>query len=212
MLSTVTAIAGAYLLGSLMGGLLIGRLRGVDIRNLGSRSAGGTNALRTQGPWFALAVVCIDVGKGWLAAGPWAAAWAGAAGTLPTPEALAGLCGAAAAVGHVYPVLFGFRGGKAAATLLGAVLAIFPLAVLPALGVWLLTIATTGYVGLATILAGAAAALGIGLLHPGGFTSATGLFGIVMSLMLVFTHRSNIARMRAGNENRFERARLFRRR
>jgi acyl-phosphate glycerol-3-phosphate acyltransferase len=58
----------AYLLGSVVGSLVLGRLRGVDIREQGSGNAGGTNALRTLGPWFALPVVLIDVGKGWLAA------------------------------------------------------------------------------------------------------------------------------------------------
>ncbi len=59
----------AYLLGSLMGALLVGSVRGVDIREQGSGNAGGTNALRTQGFWFALGTVVVDVGKGWLAAG-----------------------------------------------------------------------------------------------------------------------------------------------
>jgi len=204
MFTPLIAIAGAYVLGSLMGSLLVGRLRGVDIRTLGSRSAGGTNAFRTQGPWFALAVVAIDVGKGWLAAGPWAGLWGG--------EATAVSCGAAAALGHVYPAFFGLRGGKAAATLLGAMLAIFPLAIVPALVVWVLTLVTTGFVGLATILAGVAAAVAIGVLAPGGLASPAGIFGVAMALFMMFTHRSNIARMIAGNENRFDSARLFRRR
>src|SRR6202008_1656676 len=63
-------VAVSYLLGSIIGGLLIGRLRGgVDIRQMGSGNAGGTNALRTQGKWFAFWVLLIDIGKGWLAAG-----------------------------------------------------------------------------------------------------------------------------------------------
>src|SRR5689334_1818847 len=98
MLIHVLTIAGAYLLGSLSGSLLLGRLRGVDIRMLGSGNAGGTNALRTQGWRFALGVVLVDVGKGALAA------WV--AGRLLGPEwMLAALL--AAIAGHVWPVFHG---------------------------------------------------------------------------------------------------------
>src|SRR5262249_25969961 len=110
----------AYLLGSVVGSLLVGRLRGgVDIRKLGSGNAGSTNALRTQGLAFGIWVIVIDVVKGWLAAAllpgltipgvapapPMTAAW------LPAS------CAFAAIVGHVFPAWHGFRGGKGVATL-----------------------------------------------------------------------------------------------
>src|SRR5687767_15902764 len=98
----------AYLLGSIVGALAIGQLRGVDIRTLGSGNAGGTNALRTQGWRFALGVVLIDVGKGALAAA--------LASRLPLPGSAWMLAAVLAAVaGHVWPVFHGFRGGKGAA-------------------------------------------------------------------------------------------------
>jgi acyl phosphate:glycerol-3-phosphate acyltransferase len=117
----------SYLLGSIVGSLLVGRLRGgVDIRELGSGNAGGTNALRTQGKSFAIWVLVIDIAKGWLAVrliAPWVLP-----GVAPSPPDLAvwapAACGIAAIAGHVYPLWHGFRGGKGVATLVGVVVGI----------------------------------------------------------------------------------------
>src|SRR5690606_18163608 len=112
----------AYLLGSAIGSLIVGRLRGgVDIRELGSGNAGGTNALRTQGKAFAAWVMLIDIGKGWLAAAvlPGLALPGIGIDAQVARQWLAVGCAAAAVLGHVYPLWFGMRGGKGAATLLG---------------------------------------------------------------------------------------------
>jgi len=213
-------VLASYLLGSVVGSLVVGRLRGgIDIRTLGSGNAGGTNALRTQGKAFALAVIVIDVGKGWLAAGPLAAlAWPGLAAAVP-PDAVASdavasgtamagwaaaACGAAAIVGHVYPAWHGFRGGKGAATLVGALLAIAPALVPVMIGVWLLTVVLTGFVGLATMVAAAALPIVVafGDVAPRAPLLAFGLFA---AAFVVFTHRSNVARMLAGTEPRARR-------
>ena len=99
----------AYLSGSVSGSLTLGRLRGVDIRTQGSGNAGGTNAFRTQGAKFALGVVLIDIGKGALAA--WLALrFAPVEGVLPV-RMVAWLAVLAAALGHVWPLWHGFRGG-----------------------------------------------------------------------------------------------------
>src|SRR5438309_183117 len=104
-----------------MGGQVVGRVRGgVDLREHGSGNIGATNALRTQGKGFALAVLAIDVGKGVLAASvlPWLHwPWEGASAL--SRETLAYFCGAAAALGHCYPAFYAFRGGKGVATLAG---------------------------------------------------------------------------------------------
>lgn len=189
----------AYLLGSLSGSLLLGRLRGVDIRTLGSGNAGGTNALRTQGWKFALGTVLVDLGKGVLAA--WLAIEFGG-GAAWLPYAAAG----AAVLGHVWPVFHGFRGGKGAGTLVGALLVLWPVSVLVVIGSWLLVLTTTGYVGLSTIIAG------LSLVPLALLTDAPAerlVFAVAAALFLVFTHRSNLARLRAGNESRFERARIW---
>ena len=200
----------AYLLGSLLGSLVMGRLRGVDIREQGSGNAGGTNALRTQGWRFALGVIVIDVGKALLAAG-----WLpGAALPLVAPDPtldrdwLAVSCAAAAVIGHVYPVWYEFRGGKGAATLIGAVAVLEPLALLPVLLVWLAVVTLTGYVGLGTMLGAASLPVYFACQQPRLLPYV--LFGLAMALFVVYTHRSNIARMRAGNENRARRLWLLR--
>src|SRR5208283_2707202 len=104
----------AYLLGSLLASLILGRIRGVDIRKMGSGNAGATNALRTQGKVFGLAVLLLDIGKGVLAVRWVPGLSLPGVGVDPglSREWLTLACGLAVIVGHVYPVWFGFRGGK----------------------------------------------------------------------------------------------------
>jgi glycerol-3-phosphate acyltransferase PlsY len=190
----------AYLLGSVSGSLLLGRFRGVDIRTMGSGNAGGTNALRTQGWKFALGVVLIDVGKGALAV--WLTRQV--VGEQPPWPIYATIL--AAVAGHVWPVFHHFRGGKGLATLMGGLLIGWPLALLPMLGLWVLSILLTGYVGLSSILA-SFSLVAIDLLTAGSRDRS--IFSVAAALLILFTHRVNLARMRAGQENRFERARVF---
>lgn len=199
-------ILAAYLAGSVIGALLVGRFIGhVDIRQMGSGNAGGTNALRTQGWWFALLVVVVDVGKGALAAGwlPFISIPGLDGQTLMSQQSLQALCAAAAVAGHVFPVYHRFRGGKGAATLVGALIFMSWEALLVVLLSWLLVVAATGYVGLATMLAVVSATLYIALMGEAGLPLL--LFMSGMSVFIAFTHRSNIARMRAGTENRMHR-------
>ena len=142
----------SYLLGSIVGGLLVGRLRGgVDIRRLGSGNAGGTNALRTQGKAFAFWVMLIDIGKGWVATRVLAPfAMAGVSAGVGAPQShdwIAVACGIAVMLGHVYPLWYGFRGGKGVATLVGAVLGLDPWLLLPMLGTWLVAVVLFGLWG-----------------------------------------------------------------
>ena len=212
MLDGMLAALGGYLLGSISGSLVLGRFRGVDIRAMGSGNAGGTNALRTVGWRFALAVVLIDLGKGALAVAlvPWLINLAGLASQSLIN--LAALAGFAAVVGHIWPVYFRFRGGKGAGTAVGAVAVIAPWCILPLLAVWLGTIVATGYVGLATILAGLSLVPAMWLLGPEPLPPALGALAIALAVLLVFTHRSNLSRLLDGTENRFEKARLLKRR
>ena len=194
----------SYLLGSIVGGLLVGRLRGgVDIRRLGSGNAGGTNALRTQGKAFAFWVMFIDIGKGWLATrvvAPFHASqpygWVAAA------------CGIAVMLGHVYPLWYGFRGGKGVATLVGAALGLDPWLLPPMLATWLVAVVLFGFVGLASMLGALALAVAgaVGAWEPRGPLVT---FGVLSAVLIAFTHRSNIARMRAGTEPRARRLWLF---
>jgi glycerol-3-phosphate acyltransferase PlsY len=210
MLELGVKILIAYLLGAMLGSLILGRARGVDIRRMGSGNAGATNALRTQGKIFGLLVLVIDIAKGlfavwWL---PTAALpLIGIDPQLPR-EWLALGCGFAVIVGHVYPVWFGFRGGKGAATVVGVVAALDLRLVVPLLISWLLVLLLTGYVGLATMLSGVALIAAVYVLEPGDIPLLC--FCAVVALFVVYTHRSNIARMRAGQESRVRRLWLFR--
>jgi acyl phosphate:glycerol-3-phosphate acyltransferase len=205
-------IALAYLLGTAMGGFIVGWLRGgVDLRRQGSGNVGATNALRTQGGAFALAVLAVDVGKGVLAvtalpALPWPLPGAMAAGRDALPYA----CGVAAALGHVYPAWFRFHGGKGAATLLGIYAALVTAAMPWLLLAFALVLVLTGYAGLATVTAALTALLYITCFDPHGLFSAAGVFTLTMAALVVYTHRGNLLRVWHGRENRFEQAMLLR--
>lgn len=192
----------AYLLGSLMGALLIGAARGVDIRESGSGNAGGTNAFRTQGFWFAAAVVVIDIGKGVVAAGwlPEFSIPGIARDSSIDRDWLAVSCAAAVVAGHVWPLYHEFRGGKGGATLVGALVMLAPAVVPVAIAGWFLIVLLTGFVGLATMIAAATVPVALWLL--GLQSPPLVAFAIAMAAFLLWTHRSNIGRMKGGNEPR----------
>ena len=216
MIELLLKVFASYLVGSLIGSLIVGRLRGgVDIRTLGSGNAGGTNALRTQGKSFALWVMLIDIGKGIVATrviaplslqglGLAGASLGGGVNAAALREWLPVACGLAAIFGHVYPLWFGFRGGKGVATLIGVVFGVEPVLLALVLAVWLVMVMLFGFVGLASIVAALCIAV---------FVAITGLqpqapllfFGIAVAVLVAFTHRKNLARMRAGTEPRARR-------
>ena len=203
----------SYLIGSFMGSMVVGGLRGgVDIRMMGSGNAGGTNALRTQGWPFALGVVVIDVGKGALAAGVIATMTLPLVGVDPylSREWLALSCAAAAVMGHVWPMWHNFRGGKGAATLVGTLIVLAPVLILPILLAWIWVLTLSGYVGLSTISAGFFAPFYLALTRLPD-EQPLFIYSVVMAFFMVFTHRSNIWRMQDGTEHRNTRAMLFRR-
>ena len=203
----------SYFLGSIMGSLVVGRLRGrVDIRTMGSGNAGGTNALRTQGLTFAIGVMIIDIGKGVLATGLVPGLDIPFVGTSPeiSREWLTLCCAAASVVGHVWPMWHQFRGGKGAATLVGTLFVLAPDVLVPVIGAWILVLVVSGYVGLATILAGftAPVVLAVNRLPD---DQPVFIYCVVMAMYIVFSHRSNIQRMRTGEEIRVRQAMIFRR-
>ncbi|HEY2676278.1 MAG TPA: glycerol-3-phosphate 1-O-acyltransferase PlsY [Steroidobacteraceae bacterium] len=200
----------AYLLGTLLGSLILGSLRGVDIRSMGSGNAGATNALRTQGKLFGLFVLIIDIAKGvaavrWLpaAALPYVGIDAGV-----SREWLTVACGFAVIIGHVYPVWFDFRGGKGAATVVGVIAGLELRLLLPLLVSWFIVLLLSGYVGLATMLSTVALAAAVFYLEPGNVPLC--IFCAAVAVFVIYTHRGNIARMRDGKENRVRKLWLFR--
>lgn len=197
----------AYGLGGVMGALLIGALTGgIDIRTMGSGNAGGTNALRTQGKWFALAVMTIDVGKGILALAVLPNLSLPLVGIDPNLDRDVVLFGVALAVviGHVFPVWYGFRGGKGGATAAGVLCFVSPPLALPILGSWAAIIFVTGYVGLATIGATVALAAYLGFFELPEQRPFF-IFACLVSALTIYTHRGNIVRMWQGRESRFGR-------
>lgn len=203
----------SYFIGSLMGAMIVGRLRGgVDIRTMGSGNAGGTNALRTQGIVFALGVVIIDIGKGVIGAGvvpelniPFVAEDPGLSRTWLTVS-----CAAAAVLGHVWPVYHGFQGGKGAGTYVGTMIVLGPQLIIGILLMWAWILVMSGFVGLATMGAAVAvpAYLAIAVLPE---QQALFIYSVVMAGCIIFWHRSNIQRMRAGTEHRNDRLMIFKR-
>ncbi|MDH4108804.1 MAG: glycerol-3-phosphate 1-O-acyltransferase PlsY [Gammaproteobacteria bacterium] len=201
----------AYFIGSVMGAMVMGRIKGgVDIRTMGSGNAGGTNALRTQGWVFALGVVIVDVGKGYVAAGLVPGLELPFAATDPRISRawLTISCAAAGVVGHVWPVWHGFRGGKGAATMVGSFLALSPWLVVPVILVWALVLTLSGYVGLSTMSAGIMAPVWVGLTRLPA-EQPLFIYCVLLAAYLLYTHRSNIARMRAGTEARMTRVMIF---
>jgi len=189
----------SYLIGAINGSLLLGKLRGIDIRKQGSGNAGGTNALRTQGKKFAIGVMLIDVGKGILPILllPGLSIPGVEADPLVSRQWLTYACGLAVVVGHCYPVWFGFAGGKGAATAVGVLAITAPVLLIPGLIAWVLVLKFFGYVGIATISAGFAMPL---------FVLLTGMpeqfplfcFSFLMGLFVLYTHRSNIQKLLNG--------------
>jgi acyl phosphate:glycerol-3-phosphate acyltransferase len=200
----------AYLLGTLLGSLILGRLRGIDIRSMGSGNAGATNALRTQGKLFGILVLIIDIAKGVIAVRWLPTAVLPAVGIDPAlpREWLTLACGLAVIVGHVYPVWFSFRGGKGAATVVGVVAALELRLLVPMLLCWFAVLLLTGYVSLATMLAGVALIAAVYVLEPNNAPLL--IFCWLVTAFVIYTHRSNIVRMRSGQENRVRRLWLFR--
>lgn len=201
MIGLLIKIALSYLLGSVSGSIVVGSLRHVDIRESGSGNAGGTNAFRTQGFKFALFVVLIDIGKGFLAAWLFPQLDLGKLDAGVSPEVQMLSCGFAVVVGHCYPLWHGFRGGKGAATTVGVLLFIQVLVVIPMITVWLLVLMLTGWVGLSTMLAGVTMVPAFLWLDGAGGTL---WLGIALAIFVIFTHLSNIRDMLNGTENRFE--------
>jgi len=200
----------AYLLGSVLGSLVVGQVRGgVDIRKLGSENAGGTNALRTQGKAFAFWVMLIDVGKGIICVLLLPGFEIPAIGLDPhlSHELLLVAVGFGAILGHVYPIWHDFRGGKGGATAAGVICVLEPVIALPTVAIWLSIILLTRYVGLSTMSVSIGVSVYIGLTRLPAQIELF-IFSLIVAVLIVYTHRENIKRMFQGTETRLEMVRF----
>ena len=203
----VLAAIQSYVLGSIPWGYLAGRWNGVDLRNEGSGSTGATNALRVLGKKWGYAVFALDAFKGWLSVmiGFVLALWIYHA--VESVVINAGVISAIfAVIGHSYPVWLGFKGGKGIASSAGIMLALFPPPVFAfGLFVWLVLFYSTRYVSIASLGAAVALPTASGALMFLGQCDLvrTSIAG-VMGLLAIWRHKSNIQRLIAGTEKRFE--------
>ncbi len=189
----VVWIVAAYLLGSIAFGILVSKLFGLpDPRTVGSGNIGATNVARSGKKSAALLTLLGDVFKGWFPV--WLALQSG---MLMWVVSAVGL---AVFFGHLYPIYYRFKGGKGVATALGVMLAISPLLALAALVTWLLVFAVSRYSSLAAIAAAALAPVFAWFLLPYKDYVITVL---VMSIFLIWRHRSNIQKLLAGTESGF---------
>ena len=196
ILKLIVAVVAGYLLGNLNGAILASKLRGDDVRTHGSGNAGLTNFIRSYGANHSLLVILIDAGKGVLSC------FFG--GLLLAPEfgftAGAAIGGAAVMMGHMFPVFFGFHGGKGILTGLFIAIVVDWRVALLILTVFAVFYFTTRFVSLSSVMASAAFAVGFMLFHHQNLIAM--LCGVFMGAMAVFMHRTNIARLLKGQETK----------
>jgi glycerol-3-phosphate acyltransferase PlsY len=198
MTDAVIAIAVGYLLGSLPFGYWAGRLRGIDLRLAGSGNTGATNVMRVLGLKVGVPVMALDIGKG--------AAAVLIARAVSTNDIVPVLAAAAAVTGHMYPLFLGFRGGKGVATGAGTMLALVPWIGIAAFVLWLTVSLATRYVSIGSVVTAVAypaAAIASG--QPWAVCAYT----IGAGAWVIWRHRANINRLRAGTENRINLRAVF---
>jgi glycerol-3-phosphate acyltransferase PlsY len=197
-LTAALCLLGSYLVGAIPTSYLAGRLfRGIDLREHGSKNLGATNVYRTLGWRYAIPVGLFDIAKG-------AVPVLILAPQFSESQLFALACGIAAIVGHVFSVFVRFRGGKGVATAAGVMLGLTPLALGVALLAWLLVVALSGYVSLASIAAAAIFPVAVYLLERPDRPEILWLDALVAAA-IIWLHRANIRRLLNGTESRFGR-------
>ena len=191
----IPLLAAAYFIGGIPFGYLLVRWRtGEDVRATGSGNTGDTNVLRSSGPALGIATLLLDIAKGWVAV--WLMARYGSADPLWT--ALAGL---AVILGHAFPAVLKFQGGKAVASFVGAFAYLAPLPLLAITIVFVLVVAVTRFVSLGSVVGAALFPLAVWMIdHPATPLVLAALGG---GVFIIWRHSANIERLRAGTENVF---------
>lgn len=191
----------AYLIGSVPFGLLISKAKGKDIRTMGSCNIGATNVLRCLGKPLGITCFVLDVLKGFLPAFFFPILGTGEAGLQSSFPSIGILFGAAAILGHNFPVFLNFKGGKGVATSAGVLIGVAPLAVVVGLTTWVIIFKASGYVSLGSILAALVVIL---TGWVAGYSSVTAIALTLLGALTIWRHRANIQRLRNGTENKFQ--------
>ncbi len=198
-IATTGAIITAYLLGSIPFGLLIGRLRGIDIRQVGSCNIGATNVMRSVGKGWGILTLLLDALKGYIPAAlfPWLLHELALLADAPAWLKIA--CGCAAILGHNFPLYLRFKGGKGVATSAGVLLGIAPRALLIGLGTFAIVFGISRFVSLGSITAAIVIPAAGFWLYEGKLVPA---ILTVLGLLVIWRHKANIRRLLNGTENR----------
>jgi len=197
---TISLFISAYLLGSIPSAVWFGKLLfGIDVRELGSKNAGATNTVRVLGWKAGFPVLMVDILKGFAAVNlAWISTYfSGTENFVDLQLTLGGF----AVLGHIYPVFAGFRGGKGVACMFGIILAIAPLPTLIAFGIFLITLFTTKYVSLSSIISGFTFPLLIMFVFKTTIQSLI-IFSLIVAVLLLLTHQKNIERLIRREESK----------
>lgn len=203
MIKFIFVLIVSYLIGSISPSIILGRiLKGIDIRKYGSGNAGSTNAFRVLGKRAGIAVIMVDICKGYIAV-RYISPMAGG-GAILSPTAVSILSGFAAVTGHVWTIFHSFKGGKGVNTATGVLLALTPVPTLLAALLFLIVLSITRYVSLGSIISSLSLPiiLIIQRLQGGYVPQELILFTIIIPLFIIYTHRGNIRRLIRGEENR----------
>jgi glycerol-3-phosphate acyltransferase PlsY len=201
VLNTSLAFLVAYLLGSIPAAVWIGKIfHHIDVREHGSGNAGTANVIRVLGWKTGIPVLIIDLAKGWTASmmPVFLSVAPAGSGVLESMQILTGLT---AILGHIFPVLAGFRGGKGVATIFGVLLAVQPLLTVCCLGVFLIVLLITGIVSVSSMSAGIAFPLLLFIFFDTP-SLIFKIFSVFIAIALLLTHRKNIRRLMKGEESR----------
>ena len=207
MVTLAGLLVGSYLLGSIPFGYLAGRLRGIDIRKVGSGNVGATNVVRVLGKRYGYPVFALDVLKGFGAVKIAMLIAPGRPQEWNSPEILGILAAISSVFGHLYPPWLKFKGGKGVATSAGALLALTPIAMLTGLAIWIIVFWLTRYVSLASIIAAVALPIVILVFSSEDQNKGKPLFyaSACVAAVIIWRHRSNLSRLIRGTEPRFTR-------
>lgn len=188
----VLAVVFSYFLGGVLTAGMIASSKRIDLKKKGSGNPGATNAFRVFGAFYGILTLLGDAAKGVLAV---------IAGMFVGGTGIAALCGLAVVIGHIWPVLHGFQGGKGIATSLGVIIVLMPQSLPVVIPLWILVLLFFGYVSLASIAAAVALPITGLFFYPG--QGLTLLFSTAAAILVIYRHWPNMQRLVAGKEDKF---------